>query len=177
VKSAGNRRGTPPACLVFAHHTEYAVDLDSIFFMRTPAGDRSHADPRITMSPAFRRMLGEPDGKKSLAALAKVFSQLDAEDLRPWVSELVRQKLIKRAPTLTVSRHMRLAQLAAKVEKQLNRIAEKIEPWLEGRGRMARHRRRPRCNRPSVRNFCAPRARPRSRPTRPPLRLAARVIS
>jgi CheY-like chemotaxis protein len=110
-----------------------AVDLDSIFFMRTPAGEQSHADPRVTMSPAFRRMLGELDGKKSLADLARVFPQLDAEDLRLWVSELVRQKLIKRAPTLTISQRMRLAQPAAKVEKQLSQIAEKIEPWLEGR--------------------------------------------
>ncbi len=102
--------------------------------MRTPAGDQSHADPKATMSPAFRRMLGELDGTRSLADLAKVFPQLDDEDMLLWVSELVRQKMIKRAPTLTASQRMRLSQPPAKVEKQLNRIAEKIEPWLESLG-------------------------------------------
>jgi CheY-like chemotaxis protein len=110
------------------------VDLDSIFFIRTPTGDQTHVDPTVPMSPAFRRMLGELDGKKSLAALAKLFPQLDAEDLRLWVSELVRQKLIKRAPTLTISQRMRLSQPGIKVEKQLNQIAEQIEPWLESLG-------------------------------------------
>jgi len=98
--------------------------------MRTAAGEKSHADPGVTMSPAFRRMLGALDGSNSLADLAKLFPQLDAEDLRLWVSELVRQKLIKRAPNLTISQRMRLSEPPAKVEKQLSRIADVIGPWL-----------------------------------------------
>jgi CheY-like chemotaxis protein len=108
------------------------VDLDSIFFMRTTAGDASHADPAVTMSPSFRRMLRLLDGTRSLADLGPLFPHLDAADLRMWISELLRQKMIKRAPTLTRSQRLRLQlqENAPSKEIQVQKIAEQIRPWL-----------------------------------------------
>jgi CheY-like chemotaxis protein len=106
------------------------VDLDSIFFMRTTAGDASHADPAVTMSPSFRRMLRLLDGTRSLAELGPLFPHLDAADLRMWISELLRQKMIKRAPALTRSQRLRLRENAPSKEIQVQKIAEQIRPWL-----------------------------------------------
>ena len=98
--------------------------------MRTTAGDASHADPAVTMSPSFRRMLRLLDGTRSLADLAPLFPHLDAADLRMWISELLRQKMIKRAPTLTRSQRLRLQENAPSKEIQVQKIAEQIRPWL-----------------------------------------------
>ena len=106
------------------------MDLDSIFFMRTAAGEVSHANPAVTMSPSFRRMLRLLDGTRSLADLAPMFPQLDAADMRMWISELLRQKMIKRAPTLTRSQRMRMRDNAPAKEMQVQKIAEQIRPWL-----------------------------------------------
>jgi CheY-like chemotaxis protein len=106
------------------------VDLDSIFFVRTAAGEASQANPQTKMSPAFRRMLRLLDGSRSLADLAPQFPQLDPEDLRLWISELLRQKMIKRAPTLTNSQRMRMRAVTPAAELQVQKIAEEIRPWL-----------------------------------------------
>jgi len=106
------------------------LDLDSIFFIRTAAGEASHANPAVTMSPSFRRLLRLLDGTHSLADIAPQFPQLDAEDLRMWISELLRQKMIKRAPTLTRSQRLRMRENAPDKELQVQKIAEQIRPWL-----------------------------------------------
>jgi CheY-like chemotaxis protein len=106
------------------------LDLDSIFFIRTAAGEASHADPAVAMSPSFRRMLRLLDGSRSLADLAGMFPQLDAEDMRMWISELMRQKMIKRAPTLTRSQRLRLRDNTPAEEMQVQKLAEEIRPWL-----------------------------------------------
>ncbi|HEY4374063.1 MAG TPA: response regulator [Burkholderiales bacterium] len=98
--------------------------------MRTAAGEASQADPKIKMSPAFRRMLRLLDGSRSLADLGRDFPQLDAEDLRLWISELLRQKMIKRAPALTNSQRIRMRANAPAAEIQVEKIAEEIRPWL-----------------------------------------------
>jgi len=98
--------------------------------MRTTAGEAAQADPRTKMSPAFRRMLRLLDGSRSLADLAPNFPQLDPEDLRLWISELLRQKMIKRAPSLTNSQRLRLRANAPATEMQVQQIAEEIRPWL-----------------------------------------------
>ena len=106
------------------------MDLDSIFFVRTAAGEASQANPQTKMSPAFRRMLRLLDGTCSLAELAPHFPQLDAADLRLWISELLRQKMIKRAPALTTSQRLRMRANAPAAEMQVQRIAAEIRPWL-----------------------------------------------
>jgi CheY-like chemotaxis protein len=106
------------------------LDLDSIFFVRTTAGETSHANPAVAMSPSFRRMLRLLDGSRSLADLATMFPQLDAEDMRMWISELVRQKMIKRAPSLTRSQRMRIRENTMAEEMQVQKLAEEIRPWL-----------------------------------------------
>jgi len=99
--------------------------------MRTPTGEASLADRAATLSPAFRRMLRELDGSRSLADLALLFPQLDAEDLRLWISELLRQKMIQRAPTLTSSQKLRMRQGAgAPRQQQVRQLAAEIGPWL-----------------------------------------------
>jgi len=109
------------------------VDLDQIFFIRTASGEASHADPAATMSPAFRRMLHALDGSRSLADLAPLFPHLDAEDMRMWIGELLRQKMIKRAPSLTNSQRLRMRQNTPDEELQVQKIAEQIRPWLAGK--------------------------------------------
>jgi CheY-like chemotaxis protein len=101
--------------------------------MRTAAGEAAQADPRTQMSPAFRRMLRLLDGSRSLADLAPNFPQLDPEDLRLWISELLRQKMIKRAPSLTNSQRLRLRANTPATELQVQQIAEEIRPWLAGK--------------------------------------------
>lgn len=98
--------------------------------MRTAAGEASQSDPKIKMSPAFRRMLRLLDGSRSLADLGRDFPQLDAADLRLWISELLRQKMIKRAPALTNSQRIRMRANAPAAEIQVDKIAEEIRPWL-----------------------------------------------
>lgn len=109
------------------------MDLDSIFFIRTPAGETSLANPGITMSPSFRRMLQLLDGTRSLADLQPLFPQLDAEDMRLWISELMRQRMIKRAPTLTRSQRLRMRANTPEKELQVQQLAEQIRPWLAGK--------------------------------------------
>ncbi|MDB5804737.1 MAG: hypothetical protein JWN73_2059 [Betaproteobacteria bacterium] len=101
--------------------------------MRTAAGEAAQADPQSRMSPAFRRMLRLLDGSRSLADLAPDFPQLDPEDLRLWISELLRQKMIKRAPSLTSSQRLRMRANTPAMEMQVQKIAEEIRPWLAGK--------------------------------------------
>jgi len=98
--------------------------------MRTASGEAAQGDPRTKMSPAFRRMLRLLDGSRSLVDLAPHFPQLDPEDLRLWISELLRQKMIKRAPVLSNSQRLRLRANTPAMELQVEQIAEEIRPWL-----------------------------------------------
>lgn len=134
--------------------TLFFVDTDSLFYARTALGESAYQDPSVTMSPAFRRMLRELDGTRSVADLAPLFPHLDHEDLQMWIGELMHQQMIQ--PSQPLSRHereqrrVRPAQLAAaaapassspppqvsqKVEQEVQAIAHEIQPWLAELGR------------------------------------------
>jgi len=126
------------------------MDNDITFYVRTELGDASHGDPGVTMSPAFRRMLRELDGSKSVSDLAPLFPHLDAEDLGLWLAELLRQKMIRLAPGRAVAGQYKpeaarataaspgqppVAQRSGaaqqqRVEHEVRQIALEIQPWL-----------------------------------------------
>lgn len=122
------------------------VDSSAFFYTRTALGDASYDDAEVTMSPAFRRMLRELDGTKSLAEVGALFPHLDAEDLELWISELVRQQMIEPVAGRQVrgARAIREAPPAAalkptppaaparpkKADAEVGQIAAEIAPWL-----------------------------------------------
>jgi len=131
----------------------FFVDDDSLFYARTALGEASSTDPRVTMSPAFRRMLRELDGTRSIADLAPLFPHLDHEDLQLWISELLRQQMIQPSPALSPSERVRLRhapprqpasasatpapampETTAEAEQEVRQIAEEIQPWLKELG-------------------------------------------
>lgn len=122
------------------------MDNDITFYVRTALGDASHGDPEVTMSPAFRRMLRELDGTKSVTALAPLFPHLDAEDLHLWLSELLRQKMIqlnpKRQPGAAQPTGAEVPAPAPaasatppRAEQEVRQIAMEIQPWLNQLGK------------------------------------------
>lgn len=135
--------------------TLFFVDSDSLFYARTALGEASYKDAAVTMSPAFRRMLRELDGTRSMADLAPLFPQLDHEDLQMWIGELMHQQMIHPVPALSrAERERRRAQPARapaaappvttpappvtqKAEQQVQEIAHEIAPWLAELGKSA----------------------------------------
>jgi len=125
------------------------VDHDISFYMRTAWGDASYENTDVTMSPAFRRMLRELDGTRSVSELASLFPHLDAEDLDLWISELLRQKMIQQIPARLASASARIREAApapaagaaatpaapAQAEREVRQIAAEIQPWLAELGR------------------------------------------
>ncbi len=125
------------------------MDNDITFYVRTELGDASFEDSGVTMSPAFRRMLRELDGTRSVSELAPLFPHLDTEDLELWLSELLRQQMIERAPKRLVNPAKRVreapaaappapkapAQAAKKNEQEVRQIAQEIQPWLSELGK------------------------------------------
>jgi CheY-like chemotaxis protein len=93
--------------------TLFFIDKDSLFYARTALGEASHGDPKVTMSPAFRRMLRELDGTRSVADLAALFPHLDQEDLQMWISELLHQQMIEPAQALTPAERSRQRETPA----------------------------------------------------------------
>lgn|GEM_PF-768791 len=128
------------------------MDNSEYFYARTALGDVSHDDPKVTMSPAFRRMLRELDGSKSLAEVGLLFPHLDDEDLELWISELVRQQMIypvagrqavsagglrrptREAPPAALNAPVEPAPPAQKAEREVREIAAEIAPWLADLG-------------------------------------------
>ena len=130
------------------------MDNSQFFYSRTALGDVSYDDTGVTMSPAFRRMLRELDGTRSLAEVGALFPHLDAEDLELWISELVRQQMIepvagrqvrgaraiREAPPAAISTHAAggatplgqtpPAAQARKADAEVGQIAAEIAPWL-----------------------------------------------
>lgn len=120
------------------------MDNSDYFYARTALGDISHDDPGVTMSPAFRRMLRELDGSKSLAEVGKLFPHLDDEDLELWISELVRQQMIypvagrqavgaravREAPPAALDPAPASTLPPQKAEFEVRQIAAEISPWL-----------------------------------------------
>ena len=140
--------------------TLFFIDKDSLFYARTALGEASHDDPKVTMSPAFRRMLRELDGTRSVADLAALFPHLDQEDLQMWISELLHQQMIEPSQPLRPGEQARQREAPAKTpatparartpaptppagaapapvvaEQEVRQIAEEIQPWLEELGR------------------------------------------
>lgn len=133
--------------------TLFFVDSDSLFYARTALGEANYRDAAVTMSPAFRRMLRELDGTRSMADLAPLFPQLDHEDLQMWIGELMHQQMIHPVPALSrAERERRRAQptrapaaapavtmpappVTQKAEQQVQEIAHEIQPWLAELGR------------------------------------------
>ena len=128
------------------------MENDLVFYVRTEFGDACREDPEVTMSPAFRRMLRELDGTRSVTELQPLFPHLDAEDLELWLSELERQKMITRAPGRMASAAQRIREAPPappstprvtppapkKAEQEVRQIAEKIQPWLSEIGKATR---------------------------------------
>ncbi len=125
------------------------MDNSQIFYSRTALGDVSYDDTGVTMSPAFRRMLRELDGTRSLAEVGALFPHLDAEDLELWISELVRQQMIepvagrqvpgacaiREAPPAAPKPAQPLRQTPPaatprKADAEVGAIAAEIAPWL-----------------------------------------------
>ena len=128
--------------------TLFFVEDSSLFYARTALGETSYQDPGISMSPAFRRMLRELDGTRSMAELAPLFPHLDHEDLQMWIGELLHQQMIQprsaRAEKFDSLRSAPAPSVAppaphapAKAEQQVREIAEEIQPWLAELGRSA----------------------------------------
>jgi CheY-like chemotaxis protein len=128
------------------------VDNDITFYVRTELGNASYDDSGVTMSPAFRRMLRELDGTRSVSELAPLFPHLDAEDLELWLSELLRQQMIQRIPKRLVSAAQRIREAAPmpagrptappapapaprRAEQEVRQIAQEIQPWLSELGK------------------------------------------
>ncbi len=86
------------------------MENDPVFYVRTEFGNICSQDAEVTMSPAFRRMLRELDGTRSVAELGPLFPHLDTEDLDLWLSELERQKMIARATGRLASPAQRVSE-------------------------------------------------------------------
>ncbi|MDB5804736.1 MAG: hypothetical protein JWN73_2058 [Betaproteobacteria bacterium] len=151
--------GVPPSSRRLVQKpTLFFIDNDSLFYARTALGEASHEDAKVTMSPAFRRMLRELDGTRSVADLAALFPHLDQEDLQMWVGELLRQQMIEPSQTLSAEERARQretpqaarpaarpasaptppagqAPAVAVSEQEVQQIAEEIQPWLAELGR------------------------------------------
>lgn len=137
--------------------TLFFVDQESLFYARTALGEASYEDSAVTMSPAFRRMLRELDGSKSVADLAALFPHLDQEDLQMWIGELLHQQMIaptpgrRAAPAPAPAAAPKVAPAvtppaaatprptppagarpaaARPAEREVQQIAEEIQPWL-----------------------------------------------
>ncbi|HEY4374062.1 MAG TPA: response regulator [Burkholderiales bacterium] len=148
----------------------FFVDQESLFYARTALGEASYEDASVTMSPAFRRMLRELDGRRSVADLAKLFPHLDQEDMQMWIGELLHQQMImpvepgsaaaqaaaaprpaagsaaapRTAPPTARATPPAGARVAptppagaapATAEREVQQIAEEIQPWLAELGK------------------------------------------
>lgn len=135
--------------------TLFFIDPDTLFYTRTAQGENALTDTAVTLSPAFRRMLKELDGTRSVADLAPLFPHLDHEDLQMWIGELLHQQLIAPSESLTKTQRVRRREaparapappvtppggvapppVAPKAEAEVRQIAEEIQPWLAELGK------------------------------------------